>query len=338
MSIIDLIQKVRLNFQSDIESLSSKNGDIDEIRIKYLGRKGMVSDLFNQMGSVNQDQRPQMGQTLNSLKTEITEKIDALEPSQANLSIGDSDQDYTLPGDPLPVGSLHPLSQILEEIKSIFLRIGFSVSYSSEIDTEFYNFEALNIPKHHPARDMQDTFYISDETLLRTHTSDTQIHFMENHEPPVRIIAPGRVYRKEDISVRSYCLFHQIEGLYVDAGVTFSELKGTLDYFSRELFGKKVKTRFRPSYFPFTEPSAELDISCIFCIGKGCNICKKTGWLEILGCGMVDPEVFKSVKYDPDKCTGYAFGLGIERMAMLKYRVQDIRLFYSGDVKFLRQF
>ena len=222
--------------------------------------------------------------------------------------------------------------------KSIFLKLGFSLAYGSEIDTEFYNFEALNIPKHHPARDMQDTFYISDEVLLRTHTSDTQIHFMENNKPPVRIIAPGRVYRNEDVSVRSYCLFHQIEGLYVDAGVTFAELKGTLDFFARELFGKDVKTRFRPSYFPFTEPSAEMDVSCIFCKGKGCSICKKTGWLEILGCGMVDPEVYKSVKYDPDKWSGYAFGLGIERIAMLKYGVQDIRLFYSGDVKFLRQF
>ena len=226
----------------------------------------------------------------------------------------------------------------MEEIKSIFLKLGFSLAYGPEIDTEFYNFEALNIPKHHPARDMQDTFYISDEVLLRTHTSDTQIHFMENNTPPVRIIAPGRVYRNEDVSVRSYCLFHQIEGLYVDAGVTFAELKGTLDFFARELFGKDVKTRFRPSYFPFTEPSAEMDVSCIFCKGKGCSICKKTGWLEILGCGMVDPEVYKSVKYDPDKWSGYAFGLGIERIAMLKYEIQDIRLFYSGDVRFLRQF
>ena len=185
---------------------------------------------------------------------------------------------------------------------------------------------------------MQDTFYITKEVLLRTHTSDTQIHYMENHEPPVRIIAPGRVYRNEDISVRSYCLFHQVEGLYVDTHVTFSQLKGTLDYFARELFGQDVKTRFRPSYFPFTEPSAEMDVSCIFCKGRGCSICKHVGWLEILGCGMVDPEVYKSVKYDSDKWTGYAFGMGIERIAMLKFGVQDIRLFFSGDVRFLRQF
>ena len=339
MSITDQIQQVRLKFKSDLESLLSENGAIDKIRIKYLGRKGLIADLFIQMGKVDQEERPQIGKVLNELKTEISLEIDGITSSWETATESDvTAVDYTLPGDPIPIGSIHPLTQVMEEIKSIFLRLGFSLAYGPEIDTEFYNFEALNIPKHHPARDMQDTFYITDEVLLRTHTSDTQIHFMENHDPPVRIIAPGRVYRNEDISVRSYCLFHQIEGLYVDSRVTFSELKGTLDYFARKLFGENVKTRFRPSYFPFTEPSAEMDVSCIFCKGNGCSICKKTGWLEILGCGMVDPEVYKSVKYDPDKWTGYAFGLGIERIAMLKYGVEDIRLFYSGDVRFLRQF
>ena len=339
MSITHQIQQVRLKFKSDLESLLSENGAIDQIRIKYLGRKGLVADLFVQMGKVDQEERPHIGKVLNELKTEISLEIDGITSSWETAAESDvTAVDYTLPGDPIPIGSIHPLTQVMEEIKSIFLRLGFSLAYGPEIDTEFYNFEALNIPKHHPARDMQDTFYITDEVLLRTHTSDTQIHFMENHDPPVRIIAPGRVYRNEDISVRSYCLFHQIEGLYVDSRVTFSELKGTLDYFSRKLFGENVKTRFRPSYFPFTEPSAEMDVSCIFCKGNGCSICKKTGWLEILGCGMVDPEVYKSVKYDPDKWTGYAFGLGIERIAMLKYGVEDIRLFYSGDVRFLRQF
>ena len=337
MLITDQIQKVRLEFQSDVKSLSSENGAIDEIRIKYLGRKGLIAQLFNQMGAVEKDERPKMGQILNGLKIEITDKVDSLSPS-CNVRTDGSGMDYTLPGDPLPIGTIHPLTQVLEEIKAIFIRLGFSVAYGPEIDTEFYNFEALNIPQHHPARDMQDTFYITDEVLLRTHTSDTQIHYMEQHEPPVRIIAPGRVYRNEDISVRSYCLFHQVEGLYVDSDVTFAELKGTLDYFAQELFGKDVKTRFRPSYFPFTEPSAEMDVSCIFCKGKGCSICKYVGWLEILGCGMVDPEVYKSVKYDPDKWTGYAFGMGVERMAMLKYGVEDIRLFYNGDIRFLRQF
>ena len=336
MSITDQIQKVRAEFSSDLKSLSSENGALDQIRIKYLGRKGLVASLFVQMGTVSAEERPKMGQVLNKLKVDITAEIDSissvdLESSRSRAS----NIDYTLPGDPIPVGSIHPLTQVMEEIKSIFLRLSFSVAYGPEVDTDFYNFEALNIPKHHPARDMQDTFYINDNVLLRTHTSDTQIHFMESHEPPVRIIAPGRVYRNEDVSVRSYCLFHQIEGLYVDA---FAELKGTLDYFARELFGQNVKTRFRPSYFPFTEPSAEMDVSCIFCKAKGCGICKKTGWLEILGCGMVDPEVYKSVNYDPEKWTGFAFGMGIERMAMLKYGVQDIRLFYSGDIRFLRQF
>ena len=339
MSLTDQIQQVRIKFKSDLERLSSENGAIDQIRIKYLGRNGLVADLFVQMGKVDQDERPHIGKVLNELKSEISLEIDGISSSGETAAESDvTSVDYTLPGDPIPIGSIHPITQVMEEIKSIFLRLGFSLAYGPEIDTEFYNFEALNMPKHHPARDMQDTFYITEEVLLRTHTSDTQIHFMENHDPPVRIIAPGRVYRNEDISVRSYCLFHQIEGLYVDLGVTFSELKGTLDYFARKLFGENVKTRFRPSYFPFTEPSAEMDVSCIFCKGKGCNICKKTGWLEILGCGMVDPEVYKSVNYDPEKWSGYAFGLGIERIAMLKYGVEDIRIFYSGDVRFLRQF
>ena len=234
MSITDQIQKVRAEFSSDLKSLSSENGALDQIRIKYLGRKGLVASLFVQMGTVSAEERPKMGQILNELKVDITTEIDGLSSVDLESSrSAASNIDYTLPGDPIPVGSIHPLTQVMEEIKSIFLRLGFSVAYGPEVDTDFYNFEALNIPKHHPARDMQDTFYINDNVLLRTHTSDTQIHFMENHEPPVRIIAPGRVYRNEDVSVRSYCLFHQIEGLYVDAGVTFAELKGTLDYFAR---------------------------------------------------------------------------------------------------------
>ena len=339
MSITDQIQKVRSEFSSDLEKLSSDNSVLDKIRIKYLGRKGLVSALFVHMGTVSNEERPKMGQALNALKTDIESEIDAAIVASSGCEDHKLfDVDYTLPGDPINRGSIHPLTLVMEEIKSIFNRLGFSIAYGPEIDSDFYNFEALNIPKHHPARDMQDTFYITDNILLRTHTSDTQIHFMENNNPPVRIIAPGRVYRNEDVSVRSYCLFHQIEGLYVDKKVTFAELKGTLDYFARELFGQNVKTRFRPSYFPFTEPSAEMDVSCIFCKGGGCGICKKTGWLEILGCGMVDPEVYKSVDYDPQKWSGFAFGMGIERMAMLKYGVQDIRLFYSGDVRFLRQF
>ena len=253
MSITDQIQKVRLEFQSDLESLSSENGSVDELRIKYLGRKGLLAHLFNQIRIVDNDKRSQMGQTLNNLKTEITKEIVGLVPSQDNIVQRDTDIDFTLPGDPMIVGSIHPLTQILEEIKAIFIRLGFSVTYGPEIDTDFYNFEALNISQYHPARDMQDTFYITNEVLLRTHTSNTQIHYMENHEPPVRIIVPGRVYRNEDISVRSYCLFHQVEGLYIDKNVSFADLKGVLSHFAREMFGKNVKTRFRPSFFPFTD-------------------------------------------------------------------------------------
>tara|TARA_Y100001970_G_C14160075_1_gene817991 strand:- start:304 stop:1323 length:1020 start_codon:yes stop_codon:yes gene_type:complete len=339
VSIIDQIDKVKSEFKIDLEDLFGKEVEIDQLRIKYLGRKGIISNLFIEIGKVPDEQRPQLGKILNKLKSEIALEIDNLTENISNEVSKDSfNYDLTLPGDPIVLGSVHPLTQVTDEIKSIFNQLGFSIAYGPEIDSDFYNFEALNIPKHHPARDMQDTFYITDEVLLRTHTSDTQIHFMENNDPPVRIIAPGRVYRNEDISVRSYCLFHQIEGLYVDIGVTFGDLKGTLEHFAKQLFGKNVNTRFRPSYFPFTEPSAEMDVSCIFCKGKGCNICKKTGWLEILGCGMVDPEVFNAVNYDLNRWTGYAFGLGIERIAMLKYGVDDIRLFYSGDVRFLRQF
>jgi phenylalanyl-tRNA synthetase alpha chain len=336
--LTEQINEIRNRFSEDAAGISTGALSFEDVRVKYLGRKGLVVGLFSQMDSVSSEDRPALGSQLNSLKSEISEQLEnhvagSDDSGSATLSI-----DCTLPGNPILSGSIHPLTQVLNEIKSIFKQIGFSLAYGPEVDTDFYNFEALNISKHHPARDMQDTFYLSPETLLRTHTSGSQIHFMEDHEPPVRIISPGRVYRNEDISVRSYCLFHQIEGLYVDKTVTFADLKGTLDYFAKQLYGKNVKTRFRPSYFPFTEPSAEMDVSCIFCKGKGCNICKYTGWLEILGCGMVDPEVFKSVGYDPEGWNGYAFGMGIERMAMLKYGVKDIRMFYEGDVRFLDQF
>ena len=333
------MQQIREDFSNDLAGVNTPDA-LEEIRIRYLGRKGRVTMIRKETDfkSMSPDERKAFGQDFNELKDFIENQIkDALENRKSEKKPAAA-IDMTLPGLNNQLGHLHPITLVQMELEQIFQALGFMVLTGYHVESEFYNFDSLNIPSDHPARDMQDTFYITDEVLLRTHTSDTQIHFMENHDPPVRIIAPGRVYRNEDISVRSYCLFHQIEGLYVDSGVTFSELKGTLDYFARKLFGENVKTRFRPSYFPFTEPSAEMDVSCIFCKGKGCSICKKTGWLEILGCGMVDPEVYKSVKYDPDKWTGYAFGLGIERIAMLKYGVQDIRLFYSGDVRFLRQF
>ena len=339
MTIINQIQKIRSQFRSDLENLSSEHRAINQVRIKYLGRKGLIASLFVQMGQVDSDERPKMGMVLNKLKSEITLEIDGLSAvGSIGTDTATSAVDLTLPGDPIPVGSIHPLTQVMEEIKSIFLKLGFSLAYGPEIDTEFYNFEALNMPKHHPARDMQDTFYITDNYVLRTHTSNTQIHVMENQEPPVRVICPGRVYRNETISIRSYCLFHQLEGLYVAENVSLAEMKGTLEYFCRHFFGEEVKARFRPSFFPFTEPSAEVDITCLMCDGYGCSMCKNSGWLEILGCGMVDPAVLEMVGYDSLKWSGYAWGMGIERLAILKHGIDDIRLYFNGDVRFLRQF
>ena len=339
MSLNEKIQSISEKFLKDKDNFNSGLITFEELKIKYLGRKGFLSELYPMLNNVSDSDKPVFGKKINSIKNEISSEINSLLDSNTNSSSDNpSNIDPTMPGLDKFQGSIHPLTKIIEEIKNIFSRIGFSTIYGPEIDTDYYNFEALNIPKDHPARDMQDTFYIDKETLLRTHTSSSQIHFMEKNQPPIRVISPGRVYRNEDISVRSYCLFHQIEGLYIDKNVKFSDLKGTLDYFAKSLFGENVKTRFRPSYFPFTEPSAEMDVSCIFCKGAGCSICKHSGWIEILGCGMVDPEVFKSVDYDVDLWSGFAFGVGIERIAMLKYGVKDIRMFYSGDIQFLKKF
>ncbi len=338
MSIIDEINKIKSNFKSDLDLLKLKQINSDEIKYKYLGRKGLVSNLYSLLSSVDNNDKPKIGKQINQLKLDISNQIDGLSSTSKNQENKLLDSDYSLPGLRYNNGSIHPLTLIIQEIKDIFNKIGFSNIYGSEVDTDYYNFEALNIPKHHPARDMQDTFYLENNALLRTHTSSSQVHFMENNEPPIRILSPGRVYRNEDISVRSYCLFHQIEGLYVDKNVTFSDLKGTLEYFAKQFFGPKTKIRFRPSYFPFTEPSAEMDVYWGLKSDSDYRITKGTGWLEILGCGMVNPEVFKSVGYDVKKWNGYAFGLGIERIAMLKYGIEDIRLLYEGDINFLGQF
>ena len=338
MSLNEKIQSISEAFLKDKNDFNSGLITFEELKNKYLSRKGLLSELYPLLNDIPDSDKPVFGKKINSIKSEISCEINQLIDDENSSSDSSFSIDSTMPGLDKLSGSIHPLTKIIEEIKSIFSRIGFSTIYGPEVDTDYYNFEALNIPEDHPARDMQDTFYIDKETLLRTHTSSSQIHFMEKNQPPIRVISPGRVYRNEDISVRSYCLFHQIEGLYIDKNVKFSDLKGTLDYFAKNLFGENVKTRFRPSYFPFTEPSAEMDVSCIFCNGKGCNICKYSGWLEILGCGMVDPEVFKFVNYDSDLWSGFAFGVGIERIAMLKYGVKDIRMFYSGDVQFLKQF
>ena len=338
MSLNEKIQSISEAFLKDKNDFNSGLITFEELKNKYLSRKGLLSELYPLLNDIPDSDKPVFGKKINSVKNEISYEINQLIDDENSSSDSSFSIDSTMPGLDKLSGSIHPLTKIIEEIKNIFSQIGFSTIYGPEVDTDYYNFEALNIPKDHPARDMQDTFYIDKETLLRTHTSSSQIHFMEKNQPPIRVISPGRVYRNEDISVRSYCLFHQIEGLYIDKNVKFSDLKGTLDYFAKNLFGENVKTRFRPSYFPFTEPSAEMDVSCIFCNGKGCNICKYSGWLEILGCGMVDPEVFKFVNYDSDLWSGFAFGVGIERIAMLKYGVKDIRMFYSGDVQFLKQF
>ena len=335
LEISSKIEKISNAFEVEKKQVSDAQ-ELDSLKNKFLGRKGLVSSLFKDLSEIQGDKRKDIGADINSLKSYIEKSIDGI--GFKNKESVDNSIDYTLPGMPYSPGRLHPLTIVTNEIKEIFNRIGFSPVFGPEVDTDYYNFEALNIPKNHPARDMQDTFYINSELLLRTHTSSTQIHYMENNDPPLRIISPGRVYRNEDISVKSYCLFHQIEGLYVDKNVSFSDLKSTLDYFAKTMFGKDVKVRFRPSFFPFTEPSAEMDIYWGLETEADYRVTKGTGWLEILGCGMVDPNVFKSVGYDSKKWKGFAFGMGIERIAMIKYGISDIRKFYQGNIKFLEQF
>ena len=313
---------------------------LEAYRIKYLGSKGVVKAIMTEMKQVPPDQKKAFGQHLNEFK-QFAEGIYEQKKNIADTTEGDgAGIDVSLPGDPIPTGSRHPVSLMRNQIISIFQRLGFSVAEGPEIEDDFHNFTALNLPEHHPARDMQDTFYIqkNPDWLLRTHTSNIQIREMEKGELPLRIICPGRVFRNETISARSHCFFHQVEGLYIDKNVSFADLKQTLYYFVREMYGDKVKVRFRPSYFPFTEPSAEMDISCQICQGSGCSICKRTGWLEILGCGMVHPNVLSNCGIDPEQYTGFAFGMGIERPALLKYGITDIRLFSENDVRFLRQF
>jgi len=336
VSLSKKIKDIKCKFDIDFDLLKSKKSTTLNLKNKYLGRKGLINSLYLSFNKLPKNDKPKFGLDINKLKENISLKL--ADDSNDNIINDNSNLDLTLPGKYYDAGSIHPITLIIDEIKSIFQRIGFSSIYGPEVDTDYYNFEALNIPTHHPARDMQDTFYIDKDILLRTHTSGSQIHYMKKNKPPIKILSPGRVYRNEDISVRSYCLFHQIEGLYVDEKVSFSDLKGTLEYFAKEFFGNKVKTRFRPSYFPFTEPSAEMDVYWGLNSESDYRITKGTGWLEILGCGMVDPEVFKAVSYDLNKVSGFAFGLGIERIAMLKYGIDDIRLLYEGDIRFLSQF
>lgn len=329
-------------YSEEIASFTATDADsLEQFRIRFLGVKGMVKAMMGEMKNVPVDQKKEFGQIMNGFKQLAEEKFTAEKERIDLIGGGTAEQiDFTLPGTPLPTGSRHPVTLMRNRIVEIFQRLSFTVAEGPEIEDDWHNFTALNLDENHPARDMQDTFYLSTDPaiLLRTHTSNVQIREMEKQQLPIRIICPGRVYRNETISARSHCFFHQVEGLYIDENVSFADLKQTLYFFVREMFGEDVKVRFRPSYFPFTEPSAEMDISCMLCKGDGCAVCKRTGWLEILGCGMVHPNVLKNCGIDPEKYTGFAFGMGVERPALLKYGITDIRLFSENDVRFLEQF
>ena len=329
------------NILAETEKLTAKSLDeVEQLRIRLLSKKGEISQLFEEFKTLPKEEKKTLGQVLNQLKGATQDKIAELKKEVANNITISHDLDLSLPGSILKQGSRHPITQVRNEIIDIFTRLGFTVSEGPEIEDDWHVFSALNFPPEHPARDMQDTFFIEKDpdVLLRTHTSSVQVRVMEGQKPPSRTISPGRVFRNEAISARSHCIFHQIEGLYIDKDVSFADLKQTLLYFAKEFYGAETKIRLRPSYFPFTEPSAEMDVSCSLCGGKGCNVCKYTGWLEVLGCGMVDPNVLESAGIDSKVYTGFAFGMGIERTTMLKYGIKDIRLFFENDVRFLEQF
>lgn len=329
-------------YKKEIEQFTAQSlEELENFRIKYLSKKGLIPALFADFRNVPNEQKKEMGQSLNELKQAVQARIAELKDElQAKEEQKDTNNDLSLPVDWRDLGSRHPVSMVRNQINDIFKKIGFTVAEGPEIEDDFHNFSALNFPPEHPARDMQDTFFIEKDPdiALRTHTSSVQVRVMENTKPPIRIIAPGRVFRNEAISARAHCIFHQVEGLYVDENVSFADMKQTLMYFAKEMFGENTKIRLRPSYFPFTEPSAEMDVSCNICGGKGCNVCKYTGFLEIMGCGMVDPNVLEACGIDSDKYTGFAFGMGVERIAMLKYQVNDLRLYFENDMRFLKQF
>lgn len=329
---------------AEIKELKCKTEkDIEDARVRLLGKKGEITKLFEEFRTVAPELKKEFGQKLNVLKKEATAKIEELKAQAAASGAASSDSfDATMPGDPIPLGSRHPVSIARQQIVNIFRKFGYDVAEGPEIEDDYHVFEALNFPPNHPARDMQDTFFVStghpNPLLLRTHTSSVQVRTMERSKLPIRVICPGRVFRNEAISARAHCIFHQVEGLYIDENVTFADLKQAILLFAREMFGPDTQIRMRPSYFPFTEPSAEVDVSCNICHGKGCNICKGTGWLEILGCGMVDPNVLEASGIDRKKYSGFAFGMGIERIAMLKWQVNDLRHYFENDMRFLREF
>ncbi|HEV8674665.1 MAG TPA: phenylalanine--tRNA ligase subunit alpha [Methylomirabilota bacterium] len=337
-------ERIRAIVKGATEELerAATSQDLEQVRVKYLGKKGLVTQLLRSMPSLPAAERPAVGREANEAKSEIeaalARRLAALEGAERRARLAADRVDLTLPGRRVVPGALHPLSRVLDEIIDVFVGLGFAVVEGPEVELDYYNFEALNIPKDHPARDMQDTFYVGDEVLLRTHTSPMQIRTMERQQLPVRIIVPGRVYRRDALDMTHSPVFHQVEGLAVDRDISMGDLRGTLELFARELFGPDSRIRFRPSFFPFTEPSAEVDVLCFVCKGAGCRLCKGSGWLEILGSGMVHPQVLRTVGYDPEAVTGWAFGMGVERVAMLKYGIDDIRLFYENDVRFLSQF
>ena len=331
------IERLRKEFIEDAGKVASA-AELEDLRVKYLGRKGILSNAFSLMAQVSKEEKPRFGQELNKLKNEVQDRYEKIKATFSGQEEQKEFLDLTLPGRKNFIGRKHPLIAVADEIKSIFSALGFAIEDGPEIETDFYNFEALNIPKTHPARDMQDTLYITEDIVLRTHTSPVQIRVMQKQKPPIRMIAPGRVYRRDTPDASHSPFFHQVEGLAVGEDVSFADLKGVIQAFARQMFGADVKVRFRPSFFPFTEPSAEYDFSCTFCGGKGCRVCKNTGWIEISGAGMVHPNVFKAAGVDREKYTGYAFGMGIDRIAMLKYDINDIRLFFENDLRFLKQF
>ena len=336
------LQALKEQALRDLETVDSLES-LKNLKIHYLGKKGSLTEILRGMGGLSAEERPKIGQIVNELRVELEEKIEAysvvLEEKALADKLATEKVDITLPGRAPKIGHLHPITLTLREIKKIFMRMGFDVNEGPEIENDYYNFEALNLPKDHPARDMQDSFYITEEYLLRTHTSPVQARTMQSKggNEPVRMIAPGRVYRRDYDATHSP-MFHQVEGLVIDKGISLADLKGTLELFLKEMFGNDVKVRLRPSFFPFTEPSAEVDISCVICGGKGCRVCKNSGWLEILGSGMVHPNVLTMSGYDPDAVSGFAFGMGVERIAMLKYGIDDLRLFFENDLRFIRQF
>jgi phenylalanyl-tRNA synthetase alpha chain len=337
--MLDRLKEISGQAELSIQGASDLK-TIEDLRVKFLGKSGLLTDVLKELGRLSPEEKPLVGKACNDVKNTITRLLEQKKEdieSQSD-SLPRADFDPTLPGRQWTAGRLNPLTRVQKEIAAIFKEMGFDLSDGPDVETDYYNFLALNFPPDHPARDAQDTFYLQEDILMRTHTSPIQIRVMEKNKPPFKFIAPGRVYRNEAIDATHHHIFHQVEGFLVDEGVHFGHLKGVLDTFIKRLFGDKVKTRFRPSFFPFTEPSAEMDISCVFCEGKGCRICKQSGWVELMGCGMIDPEVFKNCGIDPEKWTGFAFGMGVERIALFKYDIDDIRLFYQNDIRFLKQF